>query len=41
MTRWKVEAGPISGYELPRYLIRRSEERWESVWSIGDKRNSI
>lgn len=41
MTRWKVEVGQISDFELPRYPIRRSEERWESVWSIGDKRNSI
>jgi hypothetical protein len=39
MTRWKVEAGLISGFELPRHPIRRSEERWESVWLIGDKRN--
>ncbi|MCX6652385.1 MAG: hypothetical protein NT137_03405 [Methanomassiliicoccales archaeon] len=26
MTRWNVETGPISGFELPAFLIKRSEE---------------
>ncbi len=27
MTRWKVETGPISGFELPAFLIKKSEEK--------------